>query len=51
VNGFVYTAKAKQLLVANQNFLGVGGWLHHVQGKYPIRALLAIARVSPGFSH
>ncbi|KAI0284178.1 DnaJ-domain-containing protein [Russula brevipes] len=34
--GFVYTAKAKQFLAANQSFLGVGGWLHNVQGKYHV---------------
>jgi len=34
--GFVYSAKAKQFLAANQSFLGVGGWLHNVQGKYHV---------------
>ncbi|KAI0262035.1 X-domain of DnaJ-containing-domain-containing protein [Gloeopeniophorella convolvens] len=34
--GFVYTAKAKQFLASNQTFLGVGGWLHNVQGKYHV---------------
>jgi len=34
--GFVYTAKAKQFLATNQSFLGVGGWLHNVQGKYHV---------------
>ena len=34
--GFVYTAKAKQFLASNQSFLGVGGWLHNVQGKYHV---------------
>ncbi|KAH9915994.1 uncharacterized protein B0H18DRAFT_959047 [Fomitopsis serialis] len=32
--GFVYVSKSKQYLASNQTFLGVGGWLHHVQGKY-----------------
>jgi len=32
--GFVYVAKAKHHLATNQSFLGVGGWLHNVQGKY-----------------
>ncbi|KAH9160694.1 DnaJ-domain-containing protein [Lactarius sanguifluus] len=34
--GFAYTAKAKQFLASNQSFLGVGGWLHNVQGKYHV---------------
>ncbi|KAI0300680.1 X-domain of DnaJ-containing-domain-containing protein [Multifurca ochricompacta] len=34
--GFVYTAKAKQFLATSQSFLGVGGWLHNVQGKYHV---------------
>jgi len=34
--GFVYVAKAKQYLATNQTFLGVGGWLHNVQGKYHV---------------
>ncbi|KAI0276240.1 DnaJ-domain-containing protein [Russula aff. rugulosa BPL654] len=34
--GFVYSAKAKQFLASNQSFLGVGGWLHNVQGKYHV---------------
>ncbi|TCD67705.1 hypothetical protein EIP91_012001 [Steccherinum ochraceum] len=34
--GFVYVAKAKQHLATNQTFLGVGGWLHNVQGKYHV---------------
>ena len=34
--GFVYAAKAKQFLASNQSFLGVGGWLHNVQGKYHV---------------
>ncbi|KAF5368858.1 hypothetical protein D9758_002874 [Tetrapyrgos nigripes] len=34
--GFVYASKAKHLLATNQTFLGVGGWLHNVQGKYHV---------------
>jgi len=34
--GFVYVSKAKQHLATNQTFLGVGGWLHNVQGKYHV---------------
>ncbi|KAH9018544.1 DnaJ-domain-containing protein [Lactarius hengduanensis] len=34
--GFAYSAKAKQFLASNQSFLGVGGWLHNVQGKYHV---------------
>jgi len=34
--GFVYTSKAKHFLATNQTFLGVGGWLHNVQGKYHV---------------
>jgi len=34
--GFVYVAKAKHHLATNQTFLGVGGWLHNVQGKYHV---------------
>ncbi|KAH9840675.1 DnaJ-domain-containing protein [Rhodofomes roseus] len=34
--GFVYVSKAKQYLASNQTFLGVGGWLHNVQGKYHV---------------
>ncbi|EPS96349.1 hypothetical protein FOMPIDRAFT_1130634 [Fomitopsis schrenkii] len=34
--GFVYVSKAKQYLATNQSFLGVGGWLHNVQGKYHV---------------
>ncbi|KAI0739604.1 DnaJ-domain-containing protein [Daedaleopsis nitida] len=34
--GFVYTQKAKQYLATNQTFLGMGGWLHNVQGKYHV---------------
>ncbi|THU93533.1 DnaJ-domain-containing protein [Dendrothele bispora CBS 962.96] len=34
--GFVYVSKAKHLLASNQTFLGVGGWLHNVQGKYHV---------------
>ena len=34
--GFVYSQKAKQYLAANQSFLGMGGWLHNVQGKYHV---------------
>ncbi|OCH87992.1 DnaJ-domain-containing protein [Obba rivulosa] len=34
--GFVYTSKAKQYLASNQTFMGVGGWIHNVQGKYHV---------------
>jgi len=34
--GFVYVSKSKQYLASNQTFLGVGGWLHNVQGKYHV---------------
>lgn len=34
--GFVYVSKAKQFLASSQTFLGVGGWLHNVQGKYHV---------------
>ncbi|KAJ3512552.1 hypothetical protein NLJ89_g3454 [Agrocybe chaxingu] len=34
--GFVYVSKAKHHLATNQSFLGVGGWLHNVQGKYHV---------------
>jgi hypothetical protein len=34
--GFVYVSKAKQHLATTQTFLGVGGWLHNVQGKYHV---------------
>jgi hypothetical protein len=34
--GFVYASKAKHYLATNQTFLGVGGWLHNVQGKYHV---------------
>lgn len=34
--GFVYVSKAKQHLAANQTFMGVGGWIHNVQGKYHV---------------
>ncbi|KAF6752393.1 DnaJ-domain-containing protein [Ephemerocybe angulata] len=34
--GFVYVAKAKHHLATSQTFLGVGGWLHNVQGKYHV---------------
>ena len=34
--GFVYVAKAKHYLATYQTFLGVGGWLHNVQGKYHV---------------
>jgi hypothetical protein len=32
----VYVSKAKHHLATNQTFLGVGGWLHNVQGKYHV---------------
>lgn len=34
--GFVYLSKAKHYLASSQTFLGVGGWLHNVQGKYHV---------------
>ncbi|KAF7416223.1 hypothetical protein PC9H_002488 [Pleurotus ostreatus] len=34
--GFVYASKAKHHLATNQSFMGVGGWLHNVQGKYHV---------------
>lgn len=34
--GFVYAQKGKQCLASNQTFLGMGGWLHNVQGKYHV---------------
>ncbi|TFK51506.1 DnaJ-domain-containing protein [Heliocybe sulcata] len=34
--GFVYVSKAKAHLATNQSFMGVGGWLHNVQGKYHV---------------
>ncbi|KAI0667387.1 DnaJ-domain-containing protein [Trametes maxima] len=34
--GFVYQQKAKHYLASNQTFLGMGGWLHNVQGKYHV---------------
>jgi hypothetical protein len=34
--GFVYSSKAKHYLATSQTFLGVGGWLHNVQGKYHV---------------
>ncbi|KDR71833.1 hypothetical protein GALMADRAFT_253605 [Galerina marginata CBS 339.88] len=34
--GFTYVSKAKHHLATNQTFLGVGGWLHNVQGKYHV---------------
>ncbi|KIJ47798.1 hypothetical protein M422DRAFT_163506 [Sphaerobolus stellatus SS14] len=34
--GFVYAQKARQHLATTQSFLGVGGWLHNVQGKYHV---------------
>jgi hypothetical protein len=34
--GFVYVSKAKQYLASSGTFLGVGGWLHNVQGKYHV---------------
>ena len=34
--GFVYASKARHHLASAQTFLGVGGWLHNVQGKYHV---------------
>lgn len=34
--GFVYLQKAKHFMASNQTFLGMGGWLHNVQGKYHV---------------
>lgn len=44
--GFVYVSKAKQFLAANQTFLGVGGWLHNVQGKYHVFSETYVVDVS-----
>ena len=52
--GFVYSAKAKQFLAANQSFLGVGGWLHNVQGKYHVFSETCVfnpSSVCPPLSH
>ena len=43
--GFVYSAKAKAFLATNQTFLGVGGWLHNVQGKYHVFSETFVFRV------
>ena len=45
--GFVYTAKAKQFLASNQSFLGVGGWLHNVQGKYHVFSETCVSNKTP----
>lgn len=34
--GGVYVSKAKTHIASNQTFMGVGGWLHNVQGKYHV---------------
>ncbi|KAF8598752.1 DnaJ-domain-containing protein [Ceratobasidium sp. AG-I] len=34
--GFVYQAKSRHYLATNQTFMGVGGWLHNIQGKYHV---------------
>ncbi|KAG8748753.1 hypothetical protein FRC12_013802 [Ceratobasidium sp. 428] len=34
--GFVYQAKSKHYLATNQTFMGMGGWLHNIQGKYHV---------------
>ncbi|KAJ7074539.1 DnaJ-domain-containing protein [Mycena amicta] len=34
--GFVYVSKSKAHMATSQTFLGVGGWLHNVQGKYHV---------------
>ncbi|KAH7102452.1 DnaJ-domain-containing protein [Auriculariales sp. MPI-PUGE-AT-0066] len=34
--GFVYIQKAKHFIASSQSFMGVGGWLHNVQGKYHV---------------
>lgn len=34
--GFVYSQKARHFMASNQTFLGMGGWLHNVQGKYHV---------------
>ncbi|EIN04114.1 DnaJ-domain-containing protein [Punctularia strigosozonata HHB-11173 SS5] len=36
VIGFTYVAKAKQYLASHTTWMGVGGWLHNVQGKYHV---------------
>lgn len=34
--GFIYVSKAKHYLATNQTFMGMGGWLHNIQGKYHV---------------
>ncbi|KAJ3711432.1 X-domain of DnaJ-containing-domain-containing protein [Lentinula guzmanii] len=34
--GFAYISKSKHFPATNQTVLGVGGWLHNVQGKYHV---------------
>ncbi|KAB5589280.1 J domain-containing protein C3E7,11c [Ceratobasidium theobromae] len=34
--GFVYVSKSKHYLATNQTFMGMGGWLHNIQGKYHV---------------
>lgn len=34
--GFTYVSKAKHHLATQQTFMGMGGWLHNVQGKYHV---------------
>jgi len=34
--GFVYQAKSRHYLATSQTFMGVGGWLHNIQGKYHV---------------
>jgi curved DNA-binding protein CbpA len=34
--GFVYCSKSRHFQASSQSFMGVGGWLHNVQGKYHI---------------
>lgn len=42
--GFVYVSKAKQHQATNQTFLGVGGWLPNLQGKYHVFSETCVAQ-------
>jgi hypothetical protein len=43
--GFIYTAKAKQFFASNRSFLGIGGWLYIVQGKYYMVSDMCVASI------
>ncbi len=49
--GFVYVSKAKQHLATSQTLLGVGGWLHNVQGKYHVFSETYVTPNPRLFSH